>query len=65
MDAVLRRDADQAVQLLLDHFRGTLKYSRMEIDRLKGVPEQGSAKPAPSRKKRSQDKAPRSQRAAP
>jgi hypothetical protein len=25
------------VQLLLDHFRATLKYSRMEIDRLEGA----------------------------
>ena len=64
MEAVLRRDADQAVQLLLDHFRATLKYSRVEIDRLKGAPEQGLAKPAQSSKKRSPDKAVRSQRAA-
>ena len=64
MDAVLRRDADQAVQLLLDHFRATLKYSRLEIDRLKGVSGQSSAKPTPSRKKPAPDKAPRAQRAA-
>jgi hypothetical protein len=52
------------VQLLLDHFRATLKYSRLEINRLKGLPKQGSAKPAPSRKKPAPDKAPRAQRMA-
>ena len=64
MEAVLRRDADQAVQLLLDHFRATLKYSRLEIDRLKGAPGQSSAKPTPSRKKPAPDKASRAPRAA-
>jgi len=64
MDAVLRRDADQAVELLLNHFRSTLKYSRMEIDRLKAAPEQHAAKPASRRKKLSADRARRAQRTA-
>ena len=56
MEAVLRRDADQAVQLLLDHFRATLNYSRIEIHRLNGAPEHSRATMVLSRKQKSKKK---------
>ena len=37
MDAALRRDADQAVQLLVTHFKATLEYSRSEIRRVEAA----------------------------
>ena len=34
MEAALRRDADEAVRLLTDHFTQTLEFGRVEIRRL-------------------------------